>query len=153
MTKVSVSRKISAAAPVVWGIVGDYGNLANWLPGIAACATDGEGVGAIRTLTLDDGVVVVERLDSHDDGTRTLIYTVTEGPFPMEDYVAKVVIIEGDDTSCTFSWSCSFEPHQGAEDELTKDLKDMLQQRYGPPRSARHLVQLTVNLRFSPIYQ
>ena len=43
----------------------------------------------------------------------------------MEDYVAKVVIIEGDDTSCTFSWSCSFEPHEDAADELTKNLKDM----------------------------
>ena len=125
MPKVLVSRKISAAAPVVWGIVGDYGNLASWLPVVETCETDGASVGATRTLTLDDGVIVKERLDSHDEDARTLSYTMTEGPFPMEDYVAKVVIIEGDDTSCTFSWSCSFEPHEGAEGELTENLKGL----------------------------
>ena len=48
------------------------------------------GLGAVRTITFNDGAEVVERLESLDDAGRRLSYTILESTLPVEGYVASL---------------------------------------------------------------
>ena len=87
MPTVTKEAVFAAAADDIWAIVRDFGRLDDWLPPVVVCRTDRDGIGALRTLTLGDGAVVVERLEALDDAARTLTYSMADaGPMPLVDY-------------------------------------------------------------------
>ena len=55
MPTVTKQAAFEASAPTVWALVREFGKLDEWLPPVVGCETDGEGIGAVRTLTLGDG--------------------------------------------------------------------------------------------------
>ena len=64
MSEYTVSDEFKASADEVWKVIADFGGLIDWAPGIESCETVGEGVGAVRTLGMPDGLVMKERLES-----------------------------------------------------------------------------------------
>ena len=75
-------RSVGFDRPVadVWAVVGDFGAILEWWPGgLATCVASGEGVGAIRRLTRDDGGIVVEVLRHHRDGEAMIELELTDG--------------------------------------------------------------------------
>ena len=109
MPTVTKQAAFEASAPTVWALVREFGKLDEWLPPVVGCETDGEGIGALRTLTLGDGAVVVERLEAHDDAARTLTYSMTDaGPMPLVDYVSTIEVSANPDGTSTMSWTGSF---------------------------------------------
>ena len=64
MTTVKVVESIKAEAKAVWDILGDFGGIKVGGP-ITAFEIEGEGVGAVRTITMG-GANVVERLEAFD---------------------------------------------------------------------------------------
>lgn len=109
MPTVMKQAAFEASAPKVWALVREFGRLDEWLPPVVGCATEGEGIGALRTLTLGDGAVVVERLEAHDDDARTLTYSMTDaGPMPLVDYVSTIAVSPNPDGTSTMSWTGSF---------------------------------------------
>ena len=109
MPTVTKQAAFEASAPTVWALVREFGKLDEWLPPVVGCETDGEGIGAVRTLTLGDGAVVVERLEAHDDDRRTLTYSMVDaGPMPLVDYVSTIEVSANPDGTSTMSWSGSF---------------------------------------------
>ncbi len=109
MPTVTKQAAFGASAPAVWAMVRDFGRLDEWLPPVVGCETEDEGIGALRTLTLADGAVVVERLEAHDEGARTLTYSMTDaGPMPLVDYVSTITVSANPDGTSTMSWTGSF---------------------------------------------
>lgn len=68
-TPVKVDEKITIEAEpaAVWAVVGQFGAIANWHPGIkSVTATGGNTVGGERIITLQNGASLKESLDEFD---------------------------------------------------------------------------------------
>ena len=57
--------KIAKPADEVWDLVGDFGGLGNWMPGVDSCVLDGD-VRVLQTM----GLEIHEQLKEHDDDAR-----------------------------------------------------------------------------------
>ncbi len=118
MAEVIVKEPIGASADAVWALVGDFGGLERWAQGIQRCEVEGEGVGAVRRLSIAGGLALVERLESYDGDARTFSYSIVgDTPLPFRDYLSTVRISESGDDACTLEWRGRFQPSEGAEDQ------------------------------------
>lgn len=88
MSQVVLRATIGASADEVWATISDFNGAPNYLGGLATSTMEGEGVGAVRTVTTKDGTQVQERLERFDPATYLLSYTIIAGPLPMANYVA-----------------------------------------------------------------
>jgi carbon monoxide dehydrogenase subunit G len=75
----------------VWKVVGDFGGVGDWMPGIEGVTVDGD-----RRTIATFGINVVEQLRVRDDATRTLSYSVVELPMPLESHLATVTVHPAD---------------------------------------------------------
>jgi hypothetical protein len=63
-------------------VIGDLRAACPYLASVVNCTVEGEGVGALRTLTSADGSTVVERLEALDQVAHRLSYALlTDTPF------------------------------------------------------------------------
>lgn len=108
MAKASASVRIAASADTVWQLVGGFQALPNWLPTIATSESD-EG-GRVRHLTTQTGETISERLESYDNQGRTYSYSITEGPFPVTDYLATLKVNANGEQDALVEWSGTFTP-------------------------------------------
>ncbi|MGD0312689.1 MAG: SRPBCC family protein [Acidimicrobiales bacterium] len=83
----TASIDIDAPAEQVWAVVGDFGGIGSWMPGIESCRVDGE-LRIIETM----GMTISERMVSKDDTGRTLAYTIADGA-PVESHQAVITVI------------------------------------------------------------
>lgn len=109
MASTAASLDIPVPADRVWQLVGGFDALPDWLPYITS-STASEG-GRVRSLTNEEGGVIVERLLAFDDTARTYSYAILRAPFPVTDYVATLTVHEvpGQDAS-RVEWSGVFTP-------------------------------------------
>ncbi len=117
MAQVNMKTAIEASADTIWQIVRDYGGNGRYVAAISGIVVEGQGVGAIRTITLQDGAELVERLDIFDDDARTLTYSIVKSPLPLADYVATMTVRELAPSRCELQWSSTFEPDGAPEAE------------------------------------
>ena len=88
----------------VWKVVGDFGGLGDWMPGIESVTVDGDK----RTIGMF-GISVVEQLRTRDDATRTLAYSVVEIPVPIESHLATLTVHPADGGS-RVTWAAVVTP-------------------------------------------
>ncbi len=108
---------VAYTAQQSWEIVADYNALDKWLsPAVASSSMVGEGLGAVRTLTLDDGNQVVEELITLDEEHMTIQYKMTQGNPILVGYVGtmKVVTVD-DDSHSVIDWTSAFESPVGQD--------------------------------------
>ena len=126
MPIVTREAAFEASAADVWAVVREFGRLDEWLPPVVGCETDREGIGALRTLTLADGAVIVERLEAHDDEARTLTYSMTDaGPMPLVDYVSTIEVRANADGTATMRWLGSFGVSGADESEVVGSIEGL----------------------------
>jgi hypothetical protein len=115
MTNVTVVESIAANANEVFKILGDFGRIKVG-GAITAFELEGEGVGAVRTITTGGGQVI-ERLDEYDSEKLVFGYSILneDNPLPVSNYSAQVEITADSETACTVNWSGTFEP-KGADE-------------------------------------
>ena len=123
MGQVSVKVSIPAAADKVWQTLRDFGGFNTWAPGITGLLLRGAGVGAVRTLTYQDGSRVVERLESLNDASRTLSYTILESTLPVEGYVASLTVRDLGAGGCQVEWFSTFGAKGAAEQDVSRMLE------------------------------
>lgn len=123
MTEVLLSATINAAADEVWKTISDFNGLPKFVAAAAKSTVQGEGVGALRTLTLPDGAEIVEKLESFDDRARTLSYSIVSGPLPVEGYVSKMKVREMGAGVCEVEWSSTFTPKGASEEDAQKAIE------------------------------
>jgi hypothetical protein len=68
----------------VWAVVGRFDGLEAWVDAVSACSVEGEGVGAVRTVTR--GGAVREKLETLDPGRHEISYLIlAPHVLPAED--------------------------------------------------------------------
>jgi mxaD protein len=105
---------IDKPADAVWSVVGDFGGIGGWMPGIEACHVDGDD----RFLKMM-GMEVVERLERRDEDERVIVYGIVGG-VPVGNHRATITV-EPSGTGSHVTWDVEVEP-----DEMT----DMMHQVY-----------------------
>jgi hypothetical protein len=120
VASVKVTDRIEASADRVWELLADFGGLQRFSAGIESVNVVGEGVGAVRTVTLPGGLTLQERLESFDGAARTLQYAVIgESPLPFSGYLATIRVTE-DGGAAQIEWSGEFQPAPGAEGQAAQ---------------------------------
>jgi hypothetical protein len=129
MAQVQVSEDVPVAAAKIWDLVRDFGGAQKWLgPMVQKLELEGEGVGAIRTITLPGDTKLHEQLQALDDAEMSFRYAIVrESPLPTTDYVAKFKLVETGPDSCRIEWGSTFEPAGGMSED---DVKPMVEGIY-----------------------
>lgn len=119
--EVTESIEIKASPDKVWGVMGDFGGIVNWLPPVASSpATNGNMVGSIRTLTLKapGDPTVVEKLQVYDAGARRYTYTIERVDpkvLPVVHY-RSTIAVSGSGGDLTVQWHGEFDPAAGVDE-------------------------------------
>src|SRR5580658_1647654 len=88
----------------VWRYVGRFGGLEHWVDGVTACSIDGEGPGAVRTLTRN-GATVRERLERLDTERHEISYLIEEPhAFPASDVRGTITLNAIDPGATEIVW-------------------------------------------------
>ncbi len=118
MAQVTVEEAIAVAPRLLWGVVADFGNV-GWIPGGDTVRTEGAGPGMVRIFGSGDAEIR-ERLESVDQHTRSIVYTVPQGlPLPVRQYRATMTVRAGGDGGSVLEWACTFEPQGASEADAT----------------------------------
>jgi hypothetical protein len=127
MTTAKVTETVAAPVADVWRVMSDFAGIEpNEM--IAGCTTEGEGVGAVRTITLNGGGEIVERLESCDEQSRTFSYAIiNDSPLPVKNYLSTVRISDGGAGSTTVEWSSTFEAAGAPEADVIKLIEGVYQ--------------------------
>lgn len=111
--------EMSSPPEAVWAVVGDFGAIGEWMPGIESCVVDGED----RILKLM-GMEVIERLESRDDEDRTICYRIVGG-VPVVNHKATISVRSAGSGS-RVTWDVDVEP-----DDMAGLMQNMYQQALG----------------------
>ncbi|MEM7359085.1 MAG: SRPBCC family protein [Pseudomonadota bacterium] len=107
MLTTRVTQQFPLAADALWAHIGDFGDTGRWSGRPPeACVQSGSGVGALRTLILDDGREIVDRLEA--EGEYSYSYSIVSAPLPYTYYLATMAVTPVDKNSCEFAWSSEF---------------------------------------------
>ena len=121
MASIAGEQNYTSSPDAVWKVLRNFGDL-GWMPGVESCEAEGEGIGAVRRIGMG-GNVVTERLESLDDGARTISYSIQEGPIPVQDYLATICVSKTE-AGCRVDWTARFELAEGIPaDAITKGLE------------------------------
>ncbi|MFC5201999.1 SRPBCC family protein [Streptomyces sp. NPDC048448] len=116
MATTTASLDIPASPDRVWRLIGGFDSLPDWLPYIPTSEL-GDG-GRVRSLTNEEGGVIVERLEAFDHKARTYSYSILQAPFPVTGYLSTLVVHEtGRQDRARVEWSGSFTPDGISDDE------------------------------------
>lgn len=63
---------------------------------------------------------LVERLESLDEGSKILTYSVTETPLPMKGYLATMKVQDLKGGQCELLWESTFQAEAGEEARIKK---------------------------------
>lgn len=107
MTQVSVTKTINVPSVKVWEKVSSFRGIEEFSP-IARSVTEGEGVGSTRKCYMPDGAEISERLELVDKTTMTMQYKITEGPFPITNYLSTIKVKDVSDNTCKVTWGSEF---------------------------------------------
>ncbi|MEQ8663618.1 MAG: SRPBCC family protein [Gammaproteobacteria bacterium] len=112
--KVTETVTIAAPAQDVWALVADFCSIADWHPGVVACAgSGGNEAGATRVLTVgaEGGPRISEELLKYDAAGMTYKYKITEtvmDVLPVTTYSAFFTVKDNGDGTSTVEWRGGF---------------------------------------------
>ena len=105
---------IDGTPEAVWALAGDFGGIADWMPGMESCRLEGD------TRILDTmGMTITERLVAKDDAARSITYSIVDG-VPVESHEATVTVTAAGDGSHV-TW---------VVDAAPDDMADLMQSVY-----------------------
>ncbi|MEU6041419.1 SRPBCC family protein [Actinomadura sp. NPDC047616] len=115
MATTTATIDLPVPAERVWQLIGGFGSLPDWLPYIPE-STLSEG-GRVRSLTNEEGGVIVERLEAFDNQARTYSYSILQSPFPVTGYRSTLTVHEVAGGQSRVEWSGTFTPAGTSEEE------------------------------------
>lgn len=113
--EVERTRAIAAPPERVWAVIGPFCGIAEWHPGVAACAeTEADGVRG-RVLTLGDGGIITERLEALDEAGMRYSYAVLDAPLPVVNYRATLAVMPAGE-GARVVWTSEFDAAEGTSE-------------------------------------
>ncbi len=117
MGKARAEIDIDRPADAVWAVIGDFGGIATWMPGVESCDVDGDGDDRVLKMM---GMEITERLERRDDEARELVYGIVGG-VPVINHKATITVVpEG--TRSHVTWDVD------VDDEMTDMMCQVYQQ-------------------------
>lgn len=95
---------IKAPAAKVWALVSDFGAMEKWHPAVKSTKTEEKDGSTFRTLTLQDGGTILERLKDKNDADMQLKYEIVEGVIPVSSYNSKITVKDNGNGETTVEW-------------------------------------------------
>lgn len=123
MAQVSASATLGCTPDRAWAVIGDVGNIAQWLPAVSESWME-TGEDGTRICMLPDGGRIVERIESTDHRARSYTYRIDESPLPLSRYRSTMTVTPSGG-GCQVEWRTEFEPEGIAEGELHDMLKGL----------------------------
>ena len=99
---------IDAPADAIWHVLSDFGMACQYLAMVVDCTVEGQGVGALRTLTYADGSTIVERLEMLDAAAHRLSYALLSDT-PFRDCLTTLAVHDLGPNQCELAWSATFQ--------------------------------------------
>ena len=128
MADVRIEDEIAANVDAVWAKIADFGAIGEWAPGLEKCELEGEGVGAVRRITMG-GMQISERCEKLDEAGHSLTYSIVDGPMPVENYLATITITDAENGRSRIVWTCSFDT-PGMSDEQAQGMAGGMEGAY-----------------------
>ncbi|MFJ8912694.1 SRPBCC family protein [Amycolatopsis sp. NPDC102389] len=101
---------INADAELVWRVLSDAANVADWFPAMSGSTGDGER----RTVTLRDGSKLEEAVVTSDAYLRRFQYRVVGGDLAVDHHLGTVDVLDLGDGSCLVVYGTEIEPESAA---------------------------------------
>ena len=108
MPSVSIRTPVRAPAAALWDMVGRFNTLGQWHPLVRRSDTRGSGKGAMRRLRMMSGGAPIERLEHVCHAERVYLFSVVEGPLPVDHCVAEIRVTDKGDGTSVVEWSSNF---------------------------------------------
>ncbi len=107
--------KVEDEKKALWAQFGGWCAIAEWHPAIKTCEESKEGDVEYRTLTLQDGGKIKEKL--LDKGPASYRYEIVESPLPVKNYEAQFSVTPDDDDldEVNIVWAATYDPADGKE--------------------------------------
>ena len=115
---VVIRKTLAVGSDRVWTAIAGVGGLDRWFPIISACRVEGEGVGALRILTLRDGGEMRDWIVEIDDAARRLRYERRVLPFPVENYRG-AVLVRSAARGADVSWTIDYDVAEPARAQIS----------------------------------
>jgi mxaD protein len=95
---------IKAPAAKVWALVGDFNGMPKWHPAVKESKIEEKDGATYRTLTLQDGGKIFEKLKDKNDKEMQLKYEIVEGVIPVSGYNSKITVKDAGNGETTVEW-------------------------------------------------
>jgi mxaD protein len=118
------SINIDAPAAKVWDKISKFGDLGAWHPAVAKTEiTAGKDfkVGAKRTLTLQDGGKINEKLTAYSAKNKSMSYIITDSVLSVTAYASTLHVYSNGAEKSVVVWEGSFLPKAPADEKTASD--------------------------------
>ena len=99
---------VDGTPDAVWALVGDFGGIAGWMPGMESCRVEGD-----HRILDTMGMTITEKLISRDDATRAITYGIVDG-VPVETHEATITVT-GTGSGSHVTWVVESTPDEMAD--------------------------------------
>jgi hypothetical protein len=109
----------------VWERFGPWCAIQDWHPAVKKCEESKEGDVTYRTLTLQDGGVIKEKLTEQKPGM-SYKYVIVESPLPVKNYEAQLSVVPDDDDldEINVVWAATYDPADGKDAKEARNTID-----------------------------
>ena len=105
--KVETSHIVNAPIDSVWANISKASGVNEWLPMIETCSLEGQGEGAKRVCTTENGILK-ETILEIDHENKTFQYAIDEQTlFPIDDVVG-TMMVKDDNGKTRLDWTLAF---------------------------------------------
>lgn len=116
--RVVASVQVPADADWVWQVAGDFGGFQAFVPGLASTEVTGQGPGAVRHKRFKDGNVAIEQLNSRDEQTRYMTWTLIHTSLPVGNLWASMAVEAQPLEGCQVTWTIVADPLPDSDQDL-----------------------------------
>ena len=118
------SENFNVPAATVWEKIAKFGDLGAWHPAVAkteiTAGLEGKK-GAKRTLTLQDGGKINEKLTAYSAKGKTMSYIITDSVLPVTNYASTLHVYSNGTDKSVVVWEGSFLPKAPADEKAATD--------------------------------
>jgi len=116
--------KVSEETAALWDRFGGWCAIAEWHPAIKSCEESNEGDDTYRTLTLQDGATIKEKL--LDKSGASYRYAIIESPLPVKNYEAQFSVVPDDDDEdeVNLVWAATYDAADDKDDKEARKTID-----------------------------
>jgi len=115
---------VAAETAALWKQFGGWCAIAEWHPSIKSCEESKDSDTVYRTLTLEDGGKIKEKLVDQSDVSYR--YQIIESPLPVKNYEAQFSIVPDDDDldEVNIVWASTYDAADGKDDREARKTID-----------------------------